>query len=320
MWDIRSLNFNDEKYLSHPLVIIAGISLIGIFLIGALSIFSNNYLALAKQALKFKSTGKGAVQVTLGNDHTCARYSTGLVFCWGYNPYGGTELSGNIYADVSAGTWYTFGLKPDGTVEFWGSTLQFGGPPLPPTGLLFTKISTGSTHACGLTPSGAAYCWGDSQYGKLDVPPGIIFTQIDAGSGGTCGLVNDGSAICWGAVPPPPTGTTFRRVSVGTQLACGLTSSGIAICWGDVYQDPPTGVVFNDIDTGGLWLTCGVKTDGHVQCWGDSSSDSLYAPPTDVTFSQIRVEAGGHVCGITTNETVQCWGENSHSQANDLPF
>ena len=73
--------------------------------------------------------------------HVCARATSGDVYCWGYNGFGGLGLG---FASWSVPT----------------PTLVSGGDQ-------WATITTGIYHTCGITTSGAAKCWGYGAYGQL---------------------------------------------------------------------------------------------------------------------------------------------------------
>lgn len=83
--------------------------------------------------------------VDAGWVNTCARKSSGRLFCWGYgDPWTKSSLLGN-------GTWNTTN-KP---VEVAGGVTTWQPPTL------------GTSHACARRTTGRLYCWGDNQYGQL---------------------------------------------------------------------------------------------------------------------------------------------------------
>jgi alpha-tubulin suppressor-like RCC1 family protein len=67
------------------------------------------------------------------------------------------------FASVSAGDFYTCGVRTDETVVCWGEN-QFG-QSSPPAGM-FKSVSAGSDHTCGVRANETVVCWGDNRYGQ----------------------------------------------------------------------------------------------------------------------------------------------------------
>ena len=142
--------------------------------------------------------GEDAVQVTAGFNHTCARFASGNVRCWGGNfsgelGRGDTELIGD---DELATVLMPIDLGGEGTV---------------------VSIAAGDNHTCALYDDGELRCWGNNFSGQLglgtadnlgddEVPavadpvdlPGEVI-QMDAGGSHTCAVLSDYRVYCWGA-------------------------------------------------------------------------------------------------------------------------
>src|SRR5262249_32790744 len=83
-----------------------------------------------------------AVEVTAGENHTCARRSNGTLWCWGRNANG--QLGDNTVSNRSSPTQVT----PANT----SSGLQ---------------IRTGTAHTCAIKGDGSTWCWGNNNNGQL---------------------------------------------------------------------------------------------------------------------------------------------------------
>lgn len=83
----------------------------------------------------------GVLDVTIGDSHTCAFLTGGVIKCWGYNNKG--QLG-------------------DGTIDEHTT-------PMPVLGLAGTPIavSAGEEHTCALLSDHRLQCWGNNEYGEL---------------------------------------------------------------------------------------------------------------------------------------------------------
>ncbi|HWV37948.1 MAG TPA: hypothetical protein VN033_05670 [Vulgatibacter sp.] len=109
------------------------------------------------------------VDITAGDDHTCAvQQSGGSVVCWGNNSYGQTSRPSGSFLRVSAGTRHTCGLRTNGTVACWGSSAD--GRLAVPAGT-YKAVSAGADHACGIHTDGRIDCWGRNAEGQAPRQP-----------------------------------------------------------------------------------------------------------------------------------------------------
>jgi alpha-tubulin suppressor-like RCC1 family protein len=168
--------------------------------------------------------------------HTCARTSTGSVYCWGANlngqlgdgttntrpaPVAVTGLTDAVA--LAVGNANTCAIRSDGTVVCWGNNTsgQLGdGPGLTPsrsvpgaavTDLLdATAIAVGNAHVCALSTTRGLLCWGNNSEGQLGIgstaspqrvpvsPTGLSVVELAADGTHTCGRRADGAVYCWG--------------------------------------------------------------------------------------------------------------------------
>ncbi|RKH21502.1 RTX toxin [Corallococcus praedator] len=140
------------------------------------------------------AVGGPVMQLTAGENHTCALLNTGNVRCWGYNGFGqlgygntntlraptGDVVMGGQVLQVSAGKQHTCALLSTGDLKCWGSgasgRLGYGSAATllaPPAsgvdldGSTAFQVTTGASHTCALLSTGAARCWGDNAFGQL---------------------------------------------------------------------------------------------------------------------------------------------------------
>ena len=148
-------------------------------------------------------TGRTAVQIAIGNVHTCAILDDETVKCWGFGPLG--QLG---YGDTS-----TRGDEPEEMGDNL-SSVNLG------TGRTAVQISAGNLHTCVLLNDATVKCWGFGFHGALgygnfnshgiqpgemgddlptvDLGTGRTAVQVSAGSDHTCALLDDDTVKCWG--------------------------------------------------------------------------------------------------------------------------
>ncbi|MCA9638943.1 MAG: RCC1 repeat-containing protein, partial [Myxococcales bacterium] len=124
----------------------------------------------------------GAVELTSGNTHRCARLEDDGVVCWGDN---------------------TRGQLGDGTTTNRDAPMRVAGL----DGA--EEISAGWDHTCARVGT-AVYCWGDNDDGQLGdetfdqrLVPTLITSdlgavEIAAGWSHTCARTSYGEVFCWG--------------------------------------------------------------------------------------------------------------------------
>lgn len=182
--------------------------------------------------------------VAVGNEHVCARKTTGRLFCWGRDSDGNlgdgpslvhrsrpSPVAGNStkWVLVSAGYRHTCAVKTTGRVYCWGwdwrGTLGTPGQddfnrPVPTEVVGATadwsSVTGGSFLTCGRRVSGRLYCWGDNTYDEL----------------GNANLPYDFSPR-----PVRVSGgfTDWASVAAGGTHACAIRAAGALYCWGYNY-------------------------------------------------------------------------------------
>ena len=149
-------------------------------------------------------TGRTAVAVATGGEHTCAVLDDGSVKCWGFNAhgqlgYGDRTLRGDDLSDMGDGL----------------PVVDLG------AGRHALHIDAGEHHTCALLDDHSVKCWGYNTHGQLGlgdgrprgVQPGEMgdaLPPVDLGTGRTvsdlsvgfhhtCAVLDDGSLKCWGS-------------------------------------------------------------------------------------------------------------------------
>jgi len=175
----------------------------------------------------------GAVTISAGGGHTCARFADGTGECWGLNSAGrlgdGTTTNAPVPVPVLglsgatrlvAGNTETCAVMGDVSARCWGlnNAGQLGNgstgsspSPVPVSGLGgVADLAIGGLHVCARLTGGEVRCWGDDQFGQLGngaqgaspvpvaVSGGTAIVGLFAGSLHTCALLGNGTAQCWG--------------------------------------------------------------------------------------------------------------------------
>ncbi len=202
----------------------------------------------------------GVTQVDTGEEHTCARLSTGGAVCWGSSDDG----------TLGDGT-RTPAPRPVEVVNGAGTN--------PLTGI--RRVTAGGTFTCAELANGTARCWGDGTSGQIgngQTVDRLLPTQVRTGPGG-----------------PPLRG--IANLEAGDDHACARLTDRQARCWGDnsdhqlgngtpagpdvAYPRPVRNVTGTTALTGVAQLrtsaghTCVRLTTGRALCWGYGDNGQL---------------------------------------------
>ena len=250
------------------------------------------------------------VQVTVGEDHSCALQENGRALCWGQaNEHQLRVPDGMRFRQIAAGSKFTCGIRLDGGITCWGENdhQQINAP-----AGQFTAVDAGWDHACALRGD-SAICWGWNANERATPPEGAFFSAVAAGAEHSCGLTIGHDLVCWGNNEDGRADShegPFRALAVGTTHTCALRDDGTALCQGSNQagqSDPPSGV-FTAISAGSEH-TCGLLPNRSVKCWGANAQGfaanvRLAAPPGPFT----AIDAGWtRTCGVTASGHSQCW-------------
>ena len=214
-------------------------------------------------------TGRTAVAVSAGYQHTCAILDNGDVKCWGYDFYGqlgdggsntatnapsSTAINlgtGRTAVSVSAGNEHTCAILDNGDLKCWGydnrgqlgdggSNTNTNAPSSTAidlgTGRTAVAISAGQLHTCAILDNADLKCWGRDMNGQLgdggsnndtnapsstaiDLGTGRTAVAVSAESLHTCAVLDNGDAKCWGH------GLYGQLGDGGTNNALGAPSS-----------------------------------------------------------------------------------------------
>ncbi len=282
-------------------------------------------------------SGVAALAPSKAGYQACARTTSGLLQCWGYNSAG--QLGGTValnavsppvtvagisgIADVATGAQHTCVIS-GGTVQCLGgnSNGQLGNgtttnSAVPVSVAPGFKVAAGYAFTCA---SGAlVYCWGENTYGQLGIGSTVQQTSpmtvplygvvgISAGFEHACAVRADGTVRCWGYNGDGQLGDgTYTNRLTPTQIP-GITDAA------DVAA--------------GAYHTCIRHTDGTVSCFGEGFNGTLgnglaeISRPTPAKVpgitGAIKIASGyDNTCVLTDSQQVLCWGSNDSGQLSD---
>jgi len=151
-------------------------------------------------------SGRTAVAISSGIEHTCAIIDNGSVSCWGYNYKG--QLGDGTTASKSTPT----------------QTASLG------TGRTAVAISSGNGHTCAILDDASVSCWGANYYGELgdgtttdqSTPGPVSGSDVFDNSTGTVGGMTDLSGATCSISPALPSGLSI------TQGTCSIGGTPLA--------------------------------------------------------------------------------------------
>jgi alpha-tubulin suppressor-like RCC1 family protein len=310
--------------------------------------YGNTNNKLSPTATNSLGTGRTAVDITAGGDHTCAVLDDGSVKCWGGNAFGqlgdGTTSSrtsptqtlslGRPAVAVEAGMYFTCALLDNGSVSCWGKNSN---------GQLGRGYTNSTTDLSQRTPGLT-----------LPMPGGRPVISMDISHYMVCGVLDDGSIACWsqyGGGQTPSLRTFFsstnpaKDVATGRYSACGLMVNGNVTCWGTGFlgtggsgQTANPGVIWPNLGSSrtavhvelGRKHNCALLDNGAVKCWGDDSygqmgngaGNSHKNTPNSISFAsgvvvQDIIAGQWHTCISTQTNEMYCWGDGVHGKLGD---
>jgi len=283
--------------------------------------------------LPFLNLGEGnnvsVLELSLGEQFTCARFSNHKVKCWGRNSSGQLGIESTNSRGNNAGE--------------MGSNLRevrLG------TNEEIKQIASGAMHSCALFTSGKIKCWGKGKFGQLGNNSRNNIGDLPNSMGNRLAFLDFGSD------------ETFNRISLGFVHSCGMTSEGSIKCWG-YNKDGRLGVgdttnrgdslenaitelspielapsYYIETFSCGSRHCCARLENRALKCWGRNHQGGLGLGDTmtrstepnqmgdELPFINLGnlIEAeqmslgGGHSCVIVGNGKLKCWGDNRFGQ------
>jgi alpha-tubulin suppressor-like RCC1 family protein len=272
-------------------------------------------------SLAFVNVGAGryAVDIDVGEEHTCAILDNGDLKCWGEG------LNGRLGRDTTA----DWGTATNTMASLTAINLGVGRTAL--------AVSAGAAHTCAILDTGAVKCWGAGGSGRLgydstatlgdgagemaglatvNLGVGRTAVAISAGGTHTCAVLDNGELKCWGE---SANGQLGRDSTADQGDAAGEMAALTAINLG-------VGRTAVDVSAGALH-TCAILDNGDLKCFGEGSGGRLGSDGTadlgdgagemaaltavnlGVGRTALAVSAGtAHTCAILDDQTVKCWG------------
>jgi alpha-tubulin suppressor-like RCC1 family protein len=279
------------------------------------------------------------LQVSGGQNSTCALLPSRTVVCWGQNSKGQLGIGNSSIArvpvpvlvsgltdvrDITSGTDHHCARRGDGTVWCWGDSVfgqltiasvgNHAPAPVQIPGLAAAaQVSAGGVHTCIRTTAGGVQCWGGNSSQQLGAPvvsnlAVVAISGVAEVRGGrlhTCARLTSGDVHCWGRNANGESGTS---VPAGSDISTPSPVAGVANARGLAL---------------GEGFSCAVLADGTARCWGrgdagqlgdGSTASSTSAPQAVVDAGPIDSIAAGafSMCARYRDARVRCWGSNFH--------
>ena len=186
------------------------------------------------------------IQMSAGNNHSCAITQAGEAWCWGQGYRG--QLG-------------------NGAKDTQGSPVQVKAPTGNDNLEGIIQIDTEDNHTCALNKEKKVFCWGYGYHGQLgngsssDKERPLLVSnisdavQVATGGDHTCALLENGTISCWGRQSSGQLGNDSFSNSIQATAFQVQASDG-----GDL-----SGIV--QITAGGNH-TCALSNKGQVYCWG----------------------------------------------------
>ena len=287
-------------------------------------------------------TGRRAVSLALGGEHTCALLDNSAVKCWGFNDKGQLGL---------------------GDTRNRGIASTDMGDALPAINLGADRVPLAITAAekfsCALLRGGEVICWGENVAGQLgrettvdvgaqasplvglptiNLGLGLRGTRMAAGENFNCVLTNTQALKCFGQ-------NADGRLGVGDTTPRGTMPGSMGDALPTILLEP--GLAARDIACGKSGCCAIINLSGALKCFGANEEGQLGledrvargSAPNQLGLALPFVELGRlsrvaqvslgstHACVLLESGSVKCWGKNdlgqlgigSRNSVGDLP-
>jgi cysteine-rich repeat protein len=273
-------------------------------------------------------SGKKAISIASGWDHTCVILDDKKVKCWGANDVGQLGLGDTMNRGDAPGQ--------------MGDALPYVDLGV---GRTAKAITAGGDDTCAILDNDTLKCWGGNSLGQLGLGDDVNRGDGPGEMGDSLPTVNLGA------------GKTAKTITSGKQFHCVTLNDGAVKCWGrneagqlgleDTTVRGKTPMTMGDylpalnlgagqgvlsLATHGEEGMCAILSGG-LKCWGENLTGQLGlgdmegrgdAPGTmgdALPFVNLgtgktatSVATGLHSCAILNDGTVKCWGRNPIGQ------
>ena len=284
--------------------------------------------------------GTTAIDIAVGNNHSCALLSSGRMKCWGRNHHGqlGQVRSGASCAD--AANTYCIGDAP----TEMGALAQVSFP----VSNTVSFIAAGDDFTCALLTNGRIYCFGVNNLGQLGQDRAV------ANWGGSAGDMTDSTNFLSIQLHPNFNSLPVLGIVGGGRATCAVFQNDAllrneTLCWGGgigrpAPDTPLAGITapvnyygfgsFTNLRsiTAGTNNVCVRGTANQVLCWdrdtqgqlGNGGANTDTSSPHGQTLVNAALVTGAGYLNLTTGPThscsavgvnqFKCWGLNSSGQ------
>jgi len=246
---------------------------------------------------------KKFIQVTAGENQTCALAGDGTVWCWGSND------SGQLGLVTAAGD-----LQRDSAIPAQSMWVSGRPPMLTFQPLLAKRVSTGGKHVCVIGLDGAVACWGENDSGQCGQDPAA--SEDVASPTAVAGLEE-------GYVDVALTDTSSAFVKDdGSLFELGDNASGQLGISSKTASYMPVRVQISSVMaiTAGDEHLCAAKDDGSIWCWGYGASVGLAdgadqgVPQRVLTGSSVWSGGSAFQTCAVQGSALLCWGQSTQGQ------
>lgn len=253
------------------------------------------------------AVGERVEQLAAGGSHTCARYSSGRVRCWGANddgqlgdgttrtrfkPHDVVGLDEAVHIDAEGDA--VCAVHRSGSVSCWGRPVgpafvdgvkveSLTAPARVPGIDDAIEVAVDQHHACAIRKGGKLSCWGTGEGGELGD-----------------GKVEDSATAVEAAIE------NVVHVAVAYRTTCAIKRGGEVWCWGSDHYG-----------------TLRREETALEPCGENRRCIPKPAPLPDVPkLRQLAID-NAHICGVTADDDrhVMCWGASyGCAFGEDVPY